>query len=106
MYEAVCAEDRLPAEGEDEQQQQRRQDELDVLAKRYLPQYLRPYHAAKLVEPRLGMADVTRWTQVITDDKLFVSILSAYLLQEYPVATGQSNMPGVFSAAHTHGRQQ
>ena len=84
MYEAICAEDRLPAEGGDGQQQQRRQDELDALAKRYPPQYLRPYHAAKLVDPRLGMADVTRWTQVITDNKLFVSILSAYLLQEYP----------------------
>ena len=31
MYEAVCAENRLPAEGGDEQQQQRRQRELDAL---------------------------------------------------------------------------
>lgn len=84
MYEAVCAEDRLPTEGGDEQQPHRCHDQLDVLAKRYPPQYFRPYHVAKLVDPRLGMADVTRWTQVTTDNKLFVSMLSAYLLQEYP----------------------
>ena len=84
MYEAICAEGHLPAEGEDKQRQQRCQDELDVLAKRYPPPYLMPYHTANLVDPRLGMADVTRWTHVITDNKLFVSMLSAYLLQEYP----------------------
>lgn len=84
MYEAVCAEDRLPTEGGDEKQQQRWHDELDALAKRYPPQYLRPYHVAKLVDPRLGRVDVTKWTVVITDNKLFISMLSAYLLQEYP----------------------
>ena len=85
MYEALCAEDRLPKEVDDEQQQQqRRHDEFEVLAKTYPPQYLRPYHTARLVDPRLGMVNVTRWTQVITDNKLFASILSAYLLQEYP----------------------
>lgn len=37
-----------------------------------------------MVDPRLGIANVTRWTQVITDNELFVSMLSAYLLHEYP----------------------
>lgn len=85
MYEAIHAEDRQQSEaGDEQQQQQRQQDELEDLAKRYPPQYLRPYHAAKLVDPRLGLVDVTRWTQVTPDNELFVSILSAYLLQEYP----------------------
>ena len=83
MYEILCAEDRLKAKVEGEQPQQRRQYELNALAKRFPPQYLQPYHSAKLVDPRLGLVDVTRWTQVITDNKLFASMLSAYLLREY-----------------------
>ena len=84
VYEVVCAEGCLPADGEDKQLRQRRQCELDALAKKYPPQYLKPYHSAKLVDQRLGLANVTRWTQVITDNELFMSMLSAYLLQDHP----------------------
>lgn len=85
MFEAVHAGSLLSTEGEGKQLQQRRPlHELYPLSKRFPPQYLMSYHSAKLVDPRLEMVNVTRWTHVISDNTLFVSMLSAYLLQEYP----------------------
>lgn len=87
MYEAVYTESHLRQEGDAEDPYQRRQDELQELSKQYPPQYLRPYHAAKLVDSRLDAVDVTRWTRIISDNELLVAILSAYLMQEYPGLT-------------------
>lgn len=85
MYEAISAEDHLEhGTGQTDEQDLKRQYRVQELARRYPPQYLRPYHAAKLVDARLDAVDVTRWTMVITDNELFVDLLSAYLLREYP----------------------
>ena len=42
--------------------------------------YLRPYHAAELVEPLLSDVHASQWTQVISDDTLFKHLLTVYFL--------------------------
>lgn len=85
MHEALYAEGNLQVDaGDGDDQRRRRQEEHRELANKYPPQYLRPYHAARLVDSRLSAVDVTRWTNVITDNNLFAALLSAYLLREYP----------------------
>jgi hypothetical protein len=46
-------------------------------------QYVRPYHAATLVEPRLERARPSDWTTVCSDDVLLREILAAYFTHEY-----------------------
>lgn len=48
--------------------------------------YLKPYHAAELVDGRLASVKASDWTTVTTDDILFRRLLRAYLVYEYCVA--------------------
>ncbi|KAF3003189.1 hypothetical protein E8E13_009462 [Curvularia kusanoi] len=45
--------------------------------------YVKPYHAATLVEPRLDNAKPSVWTNVNHDDSLLREILAAYFMHEY-----------------------
>jgi hypothetical protein len=53
------------------------------LEDRYSPQYLKPYLAARLVEPKLDAVQPSKWTEVSKDDELMRALLSAYFLSEY-----------------------
>jgi len=46
-------------------------------------QYVKPYHAAVLVEPRLDRVKPSEWTAVCKDDGLLREILTAYFIHEY-----------------------
>ncbi|KAK3358721.1 hypothetical protein B0T25DRAFT_599547, partial [Lasiosphaeria hispida] len=54
------------------------------LEARYQCIYLKPYHTAKIIDPRLSQIKASRWTTVISDSDLFSKLLHAYLLHEYP----------------------
>jgi hypothetical protein len=46
-------------------------------------QYVRPFHAASIVDPRLDDIVPSNWTSVDADDDLMRTLLRAYFLQEY-----------------------
>ncbi|KAF5723187.1 nitrate assimilation regulatory nirA [Fusarium mundagurra] len=46
------------------------------------PKYM-PYHYAKLVEPLLDCATISRWTNVCTDEPLLHSLMESYFLHIY-----------------------
>ena len=46
--------------------------------------YLKPYHAAELVEPRLSGAKISQWTLVPTDESLLHQLMHQYFLHQYP----------------------
>lgn len=46
-------------------------------------EYLKPYHAAVFVEPRLGNVKPSEWTAVNKDDALMRELLGAYFTHEY-----------------------
>ncbi|KAF5635626.1 nitrate assimilation regulatory nirA [Fusarium tjaetaba] len=48
------------------------------------PKYM-PYHSAKLVEPLLDDATISRWTNVCTDETLLHSLMESYFLYIYSV---------------------
>ncbi|KAF4446096.1 Zn(2)-C6 fungal-type DNA-binding domain protein [Fusarium austroafricanum] len=50
-------------------------------------QYRAPYHAAKIVKPRLESARPSNWTLVPASDNLLRELLQAYFLREYPKFT-------------------
>jgi hypothetical protein len=50
---------------------------------RYDPQYLNPYLAATLVEPRLDTVEPSNWTLVSSDNVLMRALLHSYFLNEY-----------------------
>jgi hypothetical protein len=50
---------------------------------RYSPQYLKPFLAATLVEPKLDAVRPSKWTEVSKDDELMRSLISTYFLNEY-----------------------
>ena len=56
---------------------------MEELMTRYQGVYLRPYHAAEVVDARFSKIRASRWTTVISDDGLFRKVLQAYLLHEY-----------------------
>lgn len=45
--------------------------------------YLKPYHAATLVEPLLDNVQPSKWTSVSKDDAFLRKLLSAYFFMEY-----------------------
>ncbi|KAK8013452.1 hypothetical protein PG991_009045 [Apiospora marii] len=45
--------------------------------------YLKPFHAAELIEPRLAAAKPSLWTNVSSDDELMRSLIAAYFRHEY-----------------------
>ncbi|KAF2686289.1 hypothetical protein K458DRAFT_476818 [Lentithecium fluviatile CBS 122367] len=49
----------------------------------FSPQYLKPYLAATLVEPRLDAVQPSQWTEVSKDNELMRALLRTYLLNEY-----------------------
>ena len=50
---------------------------------KYAAPYLRPRHAAEIMDPRLDTVKPSMWTNVSTDDNLMRAILRAYFLHEY-----------------------
>lgn len=46
-------------------------------------QYLTPYSAATIIDPRLTMVKPSMWTTVSTDDKFMQKLLHLYFLREY-----------------------
>ncbi|KAI1410532.1 hypothetical protein F5Y13DRAFT_201990 [Hypoxylon sp. FL1857] len=46
--------------------------------------YLKPYHAAQLVEPNFSSINISRWTNVTSDDNLCRRLLNAYLYYQHP----------------------
>lgn len=48
-----------------------------------LSPYLRPYHAAEIVDPRLDAVEPAKWTTVSTDNRLMRKLLGAYFLQDH-----------------------
>lgn len=52
-----------------------------------LAQYMKPYHASMLADPRFDRVVPSRWTTVSTDDDLMREILKAHFQFEYPCTT-------------------
>jgi len=46
--------------------------------------YMKPYHAAKMVDHRLANARPSKWTSISSDDRLLRRLLEAYFLHQYP----------------------
>jgi hypothetical protein len=46
--------------------------------------YLKPYHAAELMDPQLSGATPSKWTSVSSNDALLRKLLEAYFLHDYP----------------------
>jgi hypothetical protein len=55
----------------------------DSLQNRYMPQYLKPYSAAKLVDQRLDSIKPSKWTNVSDNDELMRTLLRLYFVHEY-----------------------
>ncbi|KAH8646343.1 hypothetical protein BX600DRAFT_490687 [Xylariales sp. PMI_506] len=49
--------------------------------------YLRPYHAAEIVEPLLASVKPSQWTTVSSDDKLMRRLIGAYFMCQHPWLT-------------------
>lgn len=47
--------------------------------------YLKPYHAATLVDPLMLQVSASKWTSVISDDQLLRRLLSGYFLNQHPI---------------------
>ncbi|KAF4340441.1 nitrate assimilation regulatory nirA [Fusarium beomiforme] len=54
-----------------------------ALCDRFRPQYLKPYLAAEIVDPRLDVIKPSAWTNVSTDDDMMRKLLRLYFLHEY-----------------------
>ncbi|KAF4441607.1 nitrate assimilation regulatory nirA [Fusarium acutatum] len=66
------------------------------------PKYM-PYHSAKLVEPLLDCATISRWTNVCTDEPLLHSLMEAYFLHIYsafPFFHKECFLRGLGSGSH------
>ncbi|KAF5533211.1 C6 transcription factor, partial [Fusarium napiforme] len=50
-------------------------------------QYRAPYHAAKLIEPRIDTTRPSQWTLVPASENLLRELLKMYFLYEYPTFT-------------------
>jgi hypothetical protein len=55
----------------------------DVSSLLYQSQYVKPYHAAVFIEPRLENARPSEWTAVCKDDVLLRDLLASYFTHEY-----------------------
>ncbi|KAH7191430.1 hypothetical protein BKA60DRAFT_662003 [Fusarium oxysporum] len=56
---------------------------LSESEQRYKAQYLRPVHAASIVDPRMDEIVPSKWTTVDADDDLMRTFIRAYFLYEY-----------------------
>lgn len=50
---------------------------------RLRPQYLKPYTAAEVTEPRLSLIKPSEWTNVLADNELMRDMLRSYFRQEH-----------------------
>jgi hypothetical protein len=50
---------------------------------KYRSLYLKPFHAAEVIEPQLTSADISAWTTVCSDNTLMRDVLSKFLRCEY-----------------------
>jgi hypothetical protein len=50
---------------------------------RFRPQYLRPYAAAELIDPRINLLKPSNWTNVLTDDAVMRNMLRFYFRLEH-----------------------
>lgn len=46
--------------------------------------YLKPYHAAQIIEPSIANVVISKWTSVTSDDRLLRKLLTAYLCFQHP----------------------
>ena len=52
-----------------------------------LDMYMKPYHAAEVIDAQLGAVQPSKWTSVCRDDEMMRRLLRAYFLQEYGTLT-------------------
>ena len=89
LHEALYIDDQDQARDQNQEQisdqgkKQEQQRQIQSPTIYYSAAYMKPYHAAKHIEPLLSAVDVTKWTSVISDNDLFVALLSAYFFHEY-----------------------
>ncbi|KAJ1337548.1 DNA binding [Microdochium nivale] len=57
---------------------------IDVAFEAYRDLYLKPFHAATVVDRLLDAVEPSRWTSVSKDDALMRKIMAAYFMNEYP----------------------
>lgn len=79
LYETVFLQP--DGEGSDEDSDS---SSADTQLGRYHNVYMRPYHAAEVLDPLIDLVKPSKWTAVIADDRLMRALLRAYLLHEYP----------------------
>lgn len=53
-----------------------------AMAESYAP-YLKPYHAAEIIDTQLSAVVPSKWTTVCSDDALMRKLLHAYFLQDH-----------------------
>lgn len=82
LYEAAQGLAQPPAQ----QQQQPSSAAEAAQTSSYSHIYIKPYHAAELIDGRLASAKASDWISVTTDDNLFRMLLRTYLAHEYCVA--------------------
>lgn len=66
--------------------------------------YMKPYHAAEIVDSRIASAKAANWTSVTIDDNLFRLLLRAYLNHEYCVAPAFQKDYFLYDLARGKGR--
>ena len=49
--------------------------------------FLKPFHAAEVIEVQLGSVEPSKWTTVCADNNLMRKILAAYIRQDYVFLT-------------------
>jgi hypothetical protein len=84
LYEAVNMDQQDRDQVLDQMKLAQEKQEAVDMAGRFSPAHLTPYHAAKHVDPLLSGVQAASWTSVISDDALFATLISAYLVHEYP----------------------
>ena len=57
-----------------------------VTRETYQSPFLKPYHAAEVIDPLLDQVTVSDWTTVISDDQMLRRLLRAYFLNHHPWA--------------------
>ncbi|KAI1378381.1 hypothetical protein F4677DRAFT_466122 [Hypoxylon crocopeplum] len=50
--------------------------------------YLKPYHAAQVVDPNFSNVTISKWTTVTKDDQLLRRLLTAYFYYQHPWTAG------------------
>ena len=58
-------------------------DIANLMSEEYQQLYLKPFHAAEVIDPRLSDAKISSWTNVCKDDVLMRDLLGEWLRCEY-----------------------